>query len=244
MQTRISIKLILTVLVATALSSCESGFWNCLRGNGIASEESRNLIPFTGVVSEGAFDILIVPDSVYTVKIEADENLIPYIRTRVSSGKLIIDTGTRNCLKSDSPMLLTVRLPLLEYINLTGSGLISGDELSADDMRVEITGSGRIDLRGLDVNFLDALITGSGDLIFWGSAVETDFDIAGSGNIDAYHLESDKCIASISGSGNMYVSVESRLDVYISGSGSIYYKGNPVVSTNITGTGSVINTNK
>jgi hypothetical protein len=244
MQTRISIKLILSVLVAATLASCESGYWNCLRGNGIAAEETRNLIPFTGVVSEGAFDILIIPDSVYTVKVEADENLIPYIRTRISSGKLIIDTGTRNCLKSDSPMLLTVRLPQVEYINLAGSGLISGDDISADDMRVEIMGSGRIDLRGLDVNILDGLITGSGDLIFWGSAEETDFDIAGSGNIDAYQLDSDKCIASISGSGSMYVSVESRLDVYISGSGSIYYKGNPVVTTNITGSGSVISTNK
>ena len=241
MKTHISIKLILLTLLVVALYSCESGFWNCLRGNGTPGEETRELEYFNAFVSEGEFDILVIPDSIYTLKIEADQNLIPYIRTRVSGNKLVIDTGTRNCLRSDSPMLLTIRVPVLNYINLTGSGQITGDDLSTDEMRVEITGSGTIDLRGLDVNFLDALITGSGELIFWGTADETDFDITGSGNIDAFQLDSDKCVANISGSGNMYVRVESSLTAEISGSGNIFYKGTPAVSANISGSGSVIN---
>lgn len=238
------IRLILLTFPAFILYSCENGFWNCLRGNGIPAEETREPAYFNGIVSEGAFDVLVIPDSVYAVKIEADQNIIPYVRTRVSNNRLIIDTGTRKCLRSESPMLLTVRVPVVNFMSLTGSGQITGDDLSSDEMRVEITGSGRIDLRGLDVGFLDALITGSGEMIFWGTAENADIDISGSGNIDAFQLAADECIASISGSGSIYITVDSRLDAFISGSGNIFYKGTPVVFATITGSGKVINSNK
>ena len=95
MKTRIRIGLIIPALCALTFYSCESGFWNCLRGNGVPADETRDLKTFDGFVSEGAFDILVIPDSVFTVKIEADQNIVPFIRTRVSGNKLIIDTGTR-----------------------------------------------------------------------------------------------------------------------------------------------------
>jgi hypothetical protein len=221
---------------------CENS-WNCLRGNGIAGEETRMVEGYTGVVSEGEFDVVIVPDTEFEVTIEADENLIQYIRTRLSGNTLIVDQGTRKCLRSENPIRITVHMPHISSLNLTGSGMITGDNIESDELRVELTGSGRVDLRGLDVGLLDALITGSGEMIFWGQADDTDLDITGSGEIRAFHLESVNCIANISGSGNMQVRVEKLLTAYISGSGSIYYQGNPSVSANITGSGAVIKSN-
>ena len=145
-------------------------------------------------------------------------------------------------------------MPDVEYLNLTGSGMITGDNIEGEKLRVELTGSGLIDLRGLNLGLLDALITGSGEMIFWGNATDADLDITGSGMIKAFHLEcsgmikafhleSVNCIANISGSGNMEINVEKQLNAFISGSGSIYYQGNPSVSTTITGSGAVISAN-
>jgi hypothetical protein len=223
-------------------NACEST-WNCLRGNGVLGEETRTVEGFTGVVSEGEFDVLIVPDSDFAVTLEADDNLIQYIRTRVSGNTLIVDQGTRKCLRSDNPIRITVYMPEVTYLNLTGSGMITGDNIAADELTVHLTGSGLIDLRELNTGLLDALITGSGEIIFWGETVDADLDITGSGMIKAFHLESVNCIANISGSGNMQVRVEKLLTAYISGSGSIYYQGNPSVSANIIGSGAVINSN-
>ena len=194
----------ITFLAALTLMAyaCENS-WNCLRGNGVPGEETRDISGFTGVVSEGEYDILVVPDAEYSVMIEADENLIQYIRTRISGNSLIVDQGTRKCLRSDSPIRITVYMPVVEYLNLTGSGMITGDNIEGDELRVELTGSGQIDLRGLDVGLLDALITGSGEMIFWGIATDADLDITGSGEIKAFNLETVNCIANISGSGNM-----------------------------------------
>jgi hypothetical protein len=231
----------LAVLIFLA-HGCESS-WNCLRGNGVAGEETRILEGFTAVVSEGEFDVLIVPDPEFAITIEADENLIQYIRTRLSGNTLVVDQGTRKCLRSENPIMITVHMPQVTYLNLTGSGMITGDNIESDELKVELTGSGLIDLRGLNVGLLDALITGSGEMVFWGNATDADLDITGSGGIKAFHLESVNCIANISGSGNMQVRVEKLLTAYISGSGSIYYQGNPSVSANITGSGAVLNSN-
>ena len=242
MKTRSIIKIAFLFGLTLMAYACENS-WNCLRGNGVAGEETRDISGFTGVVSEGEFDLIIIPDSSFSILLEADENLIQYIRTRISGNMLIVDQGTRKCLRSDNPIRITVYMPEVENLNLTGSGMITGDNIESDELRVELTGSGVIDLRGLNVGTLDALITGSGEMILWGASVDADLDITGSGEIKAYHLETVNCIANISGSGNMQVNVEKNLTAYISGSGSIYYQGKASVSANISGSGTVINSN-
>ncbi len=42
---------------------------------------------FTGIISEGDYDVYIVIDSLSRVVIEADENLMPYIRTNIRNDK-------------------------------------------------------------------------------------------------------------------------------------------------------------
>ena len=242
MKTRSIVRVAFLAVLTVLAYACEST-WSCLRGNGVPGEETRTIQGFTGVVSEGEFDVFIVPDADFGITLEADENLIQYIRTRVSGNTLIVDQGTRKCLRSDNPIRITVHMPQVEYLNLTGSGMITGDNIEADELTVHLTGSGLMDLRGLKTGVLDALITGSGEMIFWGETVDADLDITGSGMIKAFHLESVNCIANISGSGSMQVKVEKLLTAYISGSGNIYYQGNPSVSANITGTGAVLNSN-
>jgi hypothetical protein len=242
MKTRSIIRIAFLAGLTVMAYACENR-WNCLRGNGVAGEETRDISGFTGVVSEGEFDVFIVPDSEFSVRLEADENLIQYISTRTSGNTLIVDQGTRKCLRSDNPIRITVYMPQVEYLNLTGSGMITGDNIESDELRVELTGSGLIDLRGLNLGLLDALITGSGEMIFWGETLDADLDITGSGEVKAFNLESVNCKANISGSGNMQVKVEKKLTAYISGSGSIYYQGNPSVTATITGSGAVIKSN-
>jgi hypothetical protein len=243
MKIRSIIRIAFLAGLAVMAYACESS-WSCLRGNGVAGDEIRTISGFTGVVSEGEFDVFIVPDSSFSVKLEADENLIQYIRTRISGNTLILDQGTRKCLRSDNPIRITVSMPQVEYLNLTGSGMITGDNIEGDLLKVELTGSGLIDLRGLNVGLLDALITGSGEMIFWGETVDADLDITGSGEIKAFHLESVNCIANISGSGNMEVNVEKKLIAYISGSGNIYFMGHPpTIEAHVTGSGAIIPAN-
>jgi hypothetical protein len=240
MKTRTTLWILAILLPVLILVSCENAYWTCLRGNGVIETETREPGVFSGVVSEGAFEVIYVADSDYSVEIETDENLIKYIRTLISGNTLIVDNGTRKCLRSEYPIRVYVHSPEIERISLEGSGMISADSISGGLLRLEITGSGNIDLRNVSVADLEILITGSGNAGVWGESETSAYTITGSGNITAQHLFTAQCIAEISGTGTIYCHASEKLDAIISGSGNIFYTGYPsTVNTYISGTGSV-----
>ena len=225
------------------LTSCDETYFSCLRGNGSVVTEERELGEIYGVISEGDYEVTVIIDSLNMIEVEWDENLIPYISTRISGEKLIIDQGTRKCLRSNYPTRIFVHTPYINLLRLTGSGFIICDDLNTDDLKIDLTGSGYLDLRNLNAESMEASLTGSGEIILEGTTEESDFTISGSGDFKAFDLIQEICIADISGSGYMQVYASDLLDAVISGSGNIYYKGNPRVIVHITGSGSIINSN-
>ena len=257
--------IICTALAATAfiLSSCE-GIWpNCEEGNGVIVTQMRNVSSFSGVESNGDFEVYIYPGEEAGVKVEADENLMDLIITRVSGDELILETRHGNCINPSEDIFITVTVPDLHEIDLNGSGLIWCDSLSTESFKVnldgsgtiecihmtiptldiEIDGSGRLETKG-SFSIVNTVIDGSGEVILSGTSPVADFLINASGMISAGSLLTDTCYAGITGSGSIYTRVKDLLDVDISGSGNVYYYGeNPVVNTHISGSGQVIKKN-
>jgi hypothetical protein len=225
-------------------------------GNNQMISERRTLVSFDKVENNGVFNVYIRHDSTFTATVEAESNLIPYIRTRVNGNTLVIDT--REELENHAPMSIFVTAPNLQGAYLNGSGTVDIDSLDTQYLEVVLSGSGRmsgyttantcvarisgsgsIDLESFS-NVFNARISGSGDMDLFGETTNGDFSISGSGNIRSYNFVQKTCISTISGSGNMYVNVVDILNVNISGSGSVYYVGDPTVNANITGSGQVI----
>jgi hypothetical protein len=247
--------LIIVTILAFSLSYSACRKLVQLDGNHHQISEKRQLVPFTKVVNEGSFNVYIIEDSISEAIVEAESNLIPYIRTIVNGETLIIDT--RDNISPNIPVNVYIRTPEINSIKLSGSGTMTTDSLVGDNVEIKISGSGNI-TANVDAGILNATISGSGDM--WLNAVaETtytkisgsgninligesnngDFNISGSGKIHAYEFTLQELDANISGSGNMYLYVMQYLQVKISGSGSVYYMGNPSLDVSITGSGSV-----
>ena len=249
--------LVLILVVSTLLI----GFGGCYKSHGISGNnqvvtETRQMHSFDKIVNEGSFNIFIMQDSIFQVVVEAESNLIPYIRTLVNGNTLIIDT--RENLSNHSPMNIYVKTPTLFGVDLQGSGFMNLDSLNTDHLQLEINGSGDINgevvansvnatisgsgsiFLSAHTNTIDTQISGSGILDLNGEANKGTHTISGSGNINAYNFLQKECHAKISGSGNMYLNVSDLLDATISGNGSVFYIGNPEVTVHITGSGSVI----
>ena len=257
MKTRTSILVILAASLLIMAGCGKSAIR--IKGNGNVVSETRAMVDFNRVENEGAFDVYIIQDSVSEVTIEAESNLIGYIRTEVSGSTLRV--YTKENLKTTRPIKIYIYTPDINSVRLSGSGIIDLRTIHTDDMEVVLSGSGEItgtvfaDYTSVGINGsgtanmsinttdLETSISGSGDMYFSGQAVTAHFGISGSGSIRAYNLELENCYANISGSGDMFVNVSDLLDVKISGSGSIYYIGYPEIYTNISGSGSVISAN-
>ena len=223
-------------------TSCEK--WKCIEGdNDIISEYRTVNSDFHSIEANGDFDVDIVQDTVYDIYVEADKNIMALISTDVRSGKLIIETNTRRCIRTDKPVYVRVSTPDIFQVEQNGSGYIYCDGVYNDILNLKNNGSGSIEFYNIDTRQLNLKLTGSGPIEVWGIADVGDYQIVGSGNIKSFHMELDELDGNISGSGDMYVFVYDYIDAVISGSGNIFYHGDPAFRVNITGTGDVINSN-
>jgi hypothetical protein len=226
----------LTVLFFLVNNSCER--YNCIEGNNIFASEERLTGNFAGVELDGYFDVYVNYDTVTSVYVEGDENLLEFITTYTKGNVLEIGTSSRRCLESGHPIVITVNTPTLDYLNIDGSGFINCSYFNIPDLDIELDGSGSI-YADVDCNNLNADIDGSGEIRLTGSCINSYLRIEGSGRIRAFDFDAEVCYVDIYGSGDVYVFVWDLLDVYIEGSGIVYYEGNPVVRERIEGSGDV-----
>ncbi len=240
-KTRLSIMFAGLALILFS-TSCEK--WKCIEGdNNIVSEYRTVNLNFHSVEVNGDFDVDIIQDTVYDIYIEADKNIMALISTDVRSGKLIIETNTRRCIRTDIPVYVRVTTPDIFQVEQNGSGYINCDAVYNDILSIKNNGSGSVRFYNIDTRQINLKLTGSGPIEVWGIANAGDYQIAGSGNIKSYHMELNDLDSNISGSGDMYVFVYDYIDAVISGSGNIFYRGDPSFRVDITGTGDVINNN-
>lgn len=221
-------KLLILFAGVLLLFSCDELF-NCLDGNGVLKTEKRFVSEFYGVENHTDFDVEVIADSIYGVEVIADQNLLSYINTSVRDGNLIVDTDNDRCLNSGHNIVVEIRMPVIDLVELTGSGNIDVYDFDCNYVEIKNSGSGDIDITNMvSTSTVDAVLTGSGDIVLvWGKARKGNYLLSGSGNIEANDFTLDECYATNSGSGHIFCYVYDFLHATISGSGHIYYSGSP-----------------
>jgi hypothetical protein len=211
-------------------------------GNGISKTEVRTASGFSEISSSGDFNVTVMPGAEYSVEVTAESNLLSYIETDVIGNTLKIRTRGLYSLQGHNPINVLITTPVLNRLNLSGSGMIKTGSFIGSNIQIVISGSGDIDTQ-ISADQINANVSGSGTVFLHGDVSQSNYFVSGSGKIRAYDLEQNHCQATISGSGDIYVNVNQVLDVKISGSGRVYYIGNPVVHSSISGSGKVVDKN-
>jgi hypothetical protein len=224
MKTRFIYSLLFPACIYILVTSCEPF---CTEGNGIIKSEQRLVAEFTGVENSTSFDVDITADTVFSVEVTADENILPLINTSVRGNTLVIETNYNNCI-NNATVNIDIHMPVLEYLELNGSGNVDAYNFFSSDMEVRNSGSGNIDMVDISViNTIELKLSGSGKISVTGKAREGDYSLSGSGDIKARDILVDDCYVNNSGSGDIECFAYLLLDATVSGSGDILYFGNP-----------------
>ncbi len=249
------------IMAMTTLAACNM-FIDCIDGNGDVETEFRDAVPFTAIANETSFHVNYIQDDEYSITVEAESNILPYIETDITSGSLEIRTirGT-HCLNYTRHPVVTVTAPNISEIVSAGSGDFFSGPLSGTDVRIVNSGSGDVTvgtITGTEVSVvmsgsgnvitdeissasMKATLSGSGDLtVSGGETVTSRYVVSGSGTAFTRYLASDDATVTMSGSGSVYATVYDQLNAVISGSGNIYLLGDPEVNLTRTGSGRVI----
>jgi hypothetical protein len=204
---------------------------------GETTTQPRSVDGFTGIALSGNAKLTVTQGDSFSVAVTTDSGLQNHITTSVRGQKLEIDQNYSIAGRSPD-VTVTVTMPLLTYLDVSGSSSTTITQVHGDTLHVSSSGSSdiRIDAR---VQELAVDVAGSGDLSLTGTVGSADITVSGSGTVSGSTLAAAIAHVSVSGSGDVTLRVDTTLDASVAGSGSINYYGNPGVNSDVSGSGSV-----
>ena len=218
------------------------GFEGSIPGSGTIETEKRQVSGFDAIALEYPAEITVVQGKSESISIEADDNLLPQILTKVRDGTLQIESSERDWrerVNPSEPVQITITVVDLNQVYFSSAGQMFIENLETESLALSVSGAGDIELTDLDVDSLEFNLSGAGNVYAEGIADELHLRISGFGSFSGVDLKTQNASVRISGAGSATVWVENDLDASISGAGSVNYYGNPDVSKSVSGVGSV-----
>jgi hypothetical protein len=212
---------LIVISIAVVLPACAIFQPNStVRGSGVLASETRSASGFDRIEITGSADVAVTFGDSESVVIEAEDNLLPVIKTDVRGRTLVIGLALDTRIEPTQPIRVAVTMKSFSGAVIAGSGSIAVPDLQTGEAEFQITGSGTI--------------TASG------TARDVEAMIRGSGVIDCGDLQAESANATVFGSGDITVFASQSLQAKIPGSGNITYRGNPAVAENtVTGSGEI-----
>jgi hypothetical protein len=230
------------------LTGC--GIFPVVRGSGFLVDSHYSYSDFAGVTAEQAFKVTIVADSVWSVTVTCDDNVVPYLEVTREGGLLRIGL-TPFTRFLDATLAAEVRMPVLTFLEVSGAaGVRVGPGFaSALDASVTVSGAGSVEVQGLTCGALDLNISGVGSatassldatsltaelsgessLVAAGRAPWASITASGAGSGHLLDLVAGSADLDLSGASKVWVDVGSGVvTVSASGASVLYYSGSPL----------------
>ena len=190
-----------------------------ISGSGNVITENREVSRFTAVTLQGQGKVMIDQTGSESLRITADDNIMPYLETVVKGNTLYLRTTENAVFTKTTDLTYHITAATLDSVELSGTGSFTINDLDTETWRVTLPGAGSITVSGQTT----------------AQTVKMD----GAGSYFAENLVSEQATIESSGAGTAVVQVSDTLDVTINGLGKVEYIGNPEVTKEINGVGSV-----
>lgn len=224
---KISQLLVLSIVMAGLpfLSTAQKGNEDPVKGNGKVITQDRTVTSYKAIKVDAGIDVELTQGSELSLKIEADENIIPIIRTEVIDGVLNIypEKSMRNA------KLIKVHLTFTNIDAITANGgcdITSNGKLNFSKLETLLNGGCDIIL-DLSVDNLICNHNGGCDAIFTGEAAKAEYTVTGGSDVIATKLTTGDCAIIATGGSDVDVNVSGLLSISASGASDVSYMGSP-----------------
>ncbi len=233
--------ILFSILACDAVTGVGWGNDSTVRGSGNLVSENRSVSGISGVQLAMNGTLHITTGNSESLRVEAEDNLQPYIRTDVIGGRLVIENRPGFQLENTRPIHYYLEIKQLGTIAITSSGDVEADDLKAGPFSVAISSSGDLTIGHLKADSIQVRISSSGELEIQGGQVQTQtISLSSSGEYRARDLQSANADVSLSSSGNATIRVSDHLTGRLSSSGNVYYIGDPDVRITKSSSGAAV----
>jgi hypothetical protein len=223
------------------LGSCQHFLGKRVRGNGNIKTEDRSVGSFKNVEISATAKILLSQGDQHSVKVEGDENLLPYVEVNQDGDKIIIRDRPGFVLRPTGDLRIYITSPVFSEIDASGaSDIVSQNKISnPEELSMRLSGAGDVKME-VDAPRFTFTMSGAGSIYLKGQTKDVELHMSGAGSAHFYDLLAENVQVNISGVGSAEVYGSVKIQAQISGAGSISYKGNASdVSKQVSGIGSI-----
>ena len=176
-----------------------------VEGSGNVTAEKRSVSGFKSVDVGGVFQVEITAGKDYAVEVEADDNLIPLIKTEVSGDVLKVELDKK--VSTKNPLKVRISAPNIEGIEASGASKVSVAGIKNDSLSIDSSGASKMTIAG--------------------ETADLKVEVSGASNIDAAGLNAVNATVDASGASHVDVNVSGDLKSDASGASRITYSGSP-----------------
>jgi hypothetical protein len=225
--------LLILLFLIIGLNSCDN-----ITGNGNIVTDKRQLGNFTAISVGGGFNVEVKIGATQEVTVEADDNLIEYVETKVSNGKLLINMRQHSLTNAHLHVYITASE--INSINASaGADVDVKDQLkSAEEINLTASSGATIN-SSVDAPNVTAHTSSAGIINVDGRTRNFNAESSSGASINATKLlsENTEAVTSSGASAHVYSSVQ--LNANASSGGSINYTGGGTTKINTSSGGSV-----
>jgi hypothetical protein len=206
-------------------------------GSGKVVSDERQVSSIESISIGSSMNLIIEQSGSESIKIEAPEDIIPYITTEMVDGELQIELKPVNFMSIRS-INCFVSVKDLNAIRVSSSASVKCDNLKTENLSVEMASSSKGSIN-VDVTKLDLKIASSANIAISGKADLQTTIVNSSGKLDAFNLVSKDCKIEVNSSGSANINVSDNLDAKVNSSAKLNYKGSPKVNSDVSSSGSL-----
>ncbi|MGD9889763.1 MAG: head GIN domain-containing protein [Dehalococcoidia bacterium] len=186
-------------------------------GSGQSATEQRSVAPFTELSVRGAIEAQVRIGQPQSVAITGDDNVVPIIKTDVSSNRLTVEP--ERSYNSSVPLRVEIVVPELDWIGISGASTVTVTGVDVDEMNLRASGASTLRVSGI--------------------AGDVKAEASGASRMRLEDLAAETADVDATGASTIEVTVSDRLTGSASGASTITYAGNPEVSVRASGASSV-----
>ena len=210
-------------------------------GSGKVIVQTRDVSNFHAIDVSYPGEIIITQGSKESLEIEAEDNVLPGLKTQVRNGTLEIfyKPEKDKHVNPTKPVKITIVVKKLDDVQFSSAGTMTIDGVKTDSLDFSLSGAGKVEVNDIETKDLSIDLSGAGSMDASGATDRLDINISGAGSFNGGDLHSQTASVNISGLGSATVWADDDLDANVSGMGSVNYYGSPDVSKNVSGVGGV-----
>lgn len=183
------------------------------QGSGTRKTETRSVGNFTEVEANGGAKIKLQVGPKPSLQITADDNLLDNYTTEVKGSRLVI--ATRGNMEQRKSAEITITVPSLDSLTLTGAVQLDAQGLSTDELNLRLTGASQVRLKG--------------------EAAKVRIESDGAAVIRAEDLSVKDAAVALRGASLAFLNVRSNLTGSADGASQIQVTGSPRLNVNTSG---------